>query len=72
MTTTAAAPYTVRAGCVSYGRHAAFVPALSAALRLAASLPEWARVSVSVWRDGRKVYPVASATTTQDDGGFGR
>ena len=67
-----ASTYTVRAGAVSYGRHAAFVPALSAALRLAASLPEWARVSVSVWRDGRKVYPVASATTTQGDGGFGR
>ena len=65
--TTAAAPYTVRAGCVCYGRHAAFVPALSAALRLAASLPEWARVSVEVWRDGRKVYPVAVATTTQNE-----
>ena len=60
--TTAAAPYTVRAGCVCYGRHAAFVPALSAALRLAASLPEWARVSVEVWRDGRKVYPTAAAS----------
>ena len=61
-----ASTYTVRAGCVSYGRHTSFVPALSAALRLAASLPEWARVSVEVWRDGRKVYPVAVATT---DGG---
>ena len=66
MTTTAATPYTVRAGCVSYGRHAAFVPALSAALRLAASLPEWARVSVSVWRDGRKVYPTAAASDHND------
>lgn len=65
--TPTATPYTVRAGAVSYGRHAAFVPALSAALRLAASLPEWARVSVEVWRDGRKVYPVAVATTTQNE-----
>ena len=59
--TPTATPYTVRAGCVSYTRHAAFVPALSAALRLAASLPEWARVSVEVWRDGRKVYPTAAS-----------
>ena len=64
--------YTVKASQLTYGKHAAFVPALSAALRLAASLPEWARVSVEVWRDGRKVYPVASATTTRNDGGFGR
>ena len=54
-----ASTYTVHAGQLTYGKHAAFVPALSAALRLAASLPEWARLSVSVWRDGRKVYPVA-------------
>ena len=65
--TTAATPYTVRAGCVSYTRHAAFVPALSAALRLAASLPEWARVSVSVWRDGRKVYPTAPVASDHNE-----
>ena len=62
-----ASTYTVRAGCVSYGRHAAFVPALSAALRLAASLPEWARVSVSVWRDGRKVYPTAPVASDHNE-----
>ena len=48
--------YTVRAGCVSYTRHAGLVPALSAAIRLATTLPAW--VSVSVWRGGRQVYPV--------------
>ena len=41
-----ASTYTVHAGQLTYGKHAAFVPALSAALRLAASLPEWARVAL--------------------------
>lgn len=59
--------YTVKASQLTYGKHAAFVPALSAALRLAASLPEWARVSVSVWRDGRKVYPTAPVASDHND-----
>lgn len=53
----AATVYTVHAGPLTYGKHAAFVPALSAAIRLAAALPAW--VSVTVWRGGRQVYPVA-------------
>ena len=59
--------YTVKASQLTYGKHAAFVPALSAALRLAASLPEWARVSVSVWRDGRKVYPTAPVASDHNE-----
>ena len=59
--------YTVKASQLTYGKHAAFVPALSAALRLAASLPEWARVSVGVWRDGRKVYPTAPVASDHNE-----